>query len=260
VALRRLGIYLPRLYPPKAPIPLPGGVVHEVTDDEIESEFGENLGGEGVMTYEYAILRKRLRRRGSGDDRRVVYERNGPGPTDESFVALLDLVSGDWRHRFHVPMPTKWIRGATMPRAIRMRHLTPQFAVRLRAGMEFLVKTRRLEIALHRWGASYKRGNALESVLDCCAALEAVINTESELRLRLALSVGELVARGKEHSRRMVYRLYGVRNKFVHGAALPSVPSTDAEALVAVTAAVLNGIIRTRKLPAPLEEARLLAV
>jgi hypothetical protein len=163
-----------------------------------------------------------------------------------AYVSLVILTTAVWPYLLYqassaAPKPD------IAPNLVRVK-ATPGLVKKLRTGCR-LVSDRRFGIALRRWGSSFIRADPLDSVLDCCSALEAVARTDAELRLRLSLIVRHLVPREKKDAARTTYEMYGLRNKFAHGSGLPTIQYDRQYAYIALVSRVLLLLIRRGKLP-----------
>lgn len=108
--------------------------------------------------------------------------------------------------------------------------------------------SKRLMIALNRWDSSYKRQDPLDVVLDCCSALEALFGFKDELRLKLAFGVYNVVRTDKKKLSELVYRMYGIRSQFIHGAKIPEINITEAHEFIIAVFRVFLSIIKDAKL------------
>jgi hypothetical protein len=167
-----------------------------------------------------------------------------------ALAGLVWLVTGQWRYhseRARVP------RTHAIPRwpVPREAGLTPKRLDQIRIGAKLARSNRRFRIALIRWCSSIERVDSMDVVLDCCSCLEALFQTQSEHRLRTALSVRQCVTRNKGQAFRTTYDLYGLRSQFVHGARIPSVPEAVTDEFIGVAAAVLTDCIAQDRCPKP---------
>ncbi len=110
-------------------------------------------------------------------------------------------------------------------------------------------KNRRLKIAFHRFAASYKRKDPLDSILDCCSCLEALYNLSDELRLKIALISFHLVEKNKKRTLKLIYEMYGKRNDFIHGNKIPEVSHLQVKEYIIQTANILISILKKGNLP-----------
>ncbi len=175
---------------------------------------------------------------------------------EDALVTLLELLTGLYKYELEkarrLALPLGLSRPGTPPRLPRHR-LTRKLIENLKSGATLLRKRPALGIALNRWAASYKRDRPLDSVLDCCAALEAVLRLDAEKRLRLALSAYHFLDRGRRSAFERVYRMYGIRNNFIHGGYIPPVSDRDQEEFIELVAAVLRRCVDVRGIPTPEE-------
>ena len=106
-----------------------------------------------------------------------------------------------------------------------------------------------MRIAIQRWYSSYTREDPLDTVLDCCSALEAAINLPDELRLRISLSVYHTLAKNRKRAFSLVYEMYRNRNDFIHGGRLPELSSKQQQNYIEVVAQVLYRYVDLGKIP-----------
>jgi hypothetical protein len=168
-------------------------------------------------------------------------------PATRTHYTLVDLISGNWEYIVERTFARKRqdVIEVVPPTD---RRLTPTMRTRLDRGLALLRSNRRFRIATDRWGSAIERFDPLDSVLDCCAALEAVFELRDELRLRLAFAARYSVQRNRSQAFRRIYEMYGVRSAFVHGSA-PRVSDDDQRAFLRVVHSVLCGIVARGKVP-----------
>ncbi len=179
---------------------------------------------------------------------------------------LLDLVLGNWKfylipsEKLHdalfrgVAVSINDIESHTKKKDLSIIPLgkLDNDAIRLiKQGIDLLKdnKNKRFKIALHRFSASYKRNDPLDSILDCCSTLEALYNISDELRLKTSLISYHLVKKNKKKTLDIIYEMYGKRNDFVHGNKIPDVCKEEQVEYICCTAAILLSIIELTKIP-----------
>jgi hypothetical protein len=116
-------------------------------------------------------------------------------------------------------------------------------------GLILLSREKRFKIALSRWISSTIRQDSLDSILDCCSSLEAILNFSDERRLRLSLSVYHLLDKKKKESMNYVYKMYEKRSLFIHGVKIPEVTKEEVKKDINVVAKVLLQIIKQKNIP-----------
>jgi hypothetical protein len=156
------------------------------------------------------------------------------------YKTILVLITSQWKYILNRRKNTK--------------HKTPNYNFTAKTTNQFkkgleLAKNQRFQIGLQRWFDSYNRDNYLDSVLDCCSALEAVTDCKDELRLRIALSMDHILKKNKRESRIHVYNMYGIRNKFIHGSKIPKVNDNEQFNFIEIVSNVFKSIIKNGEMP-----------
>ncbi len=171
---------------------------------------------------------------------------------EDAVVTLLDLLTGQYRYELakarRRALPLSLARSDAPPRLPRHK-LTNALLNSLRSGTALLKKRPAFGIGLNRWAAAYVRHQPLDTVLDCCASLEAVLKLDAEKRLRLALCTYHFLERDKRNAFKGVYRMYGIRNDFIHGGGMPSVSDHDQDEFIEIVATVLRKCVQVRGIP-----------
>lgn len=166
------------------------------------------------------------------------------------YRAIVDLVTAHWRYALW--RTERFAHGRRANEdwvSIPRYRLTRAFLDRCVAGYKLARSNRRFEVALHRWESSYLRDSELDTVLDCCSALEALFAMGDELRLRLSLATFFSVRRRRLGFAK-TYEMYGIRNSFIHGAkAIPQVSPKDRRTYVGIVAEVLGACIAQASIP-----------
>ncbi len=110
-------------------------------------------------------------------------------------------------------------------------------------------ENKRFKISLLRWASSYRKIEPIESLLDCCSSLEALLNLRDELRLRLSFSVYYILKTHKKESFLKTYEMYGLRNKFIHGDPVPEITDLEQRKYIKLVGDVLFQVIKNGKVP-----------
>jgi len=240
---------LPYFRPPKEPFGTDRSEVRPIHLDEIR-DIGDTVLSTALYMYEIMELFGKPGRLGAFETAlRTVVLTSVPEIPEESLTALADLVSQNWlyiqqRSRALADPPL----GAVRPLPSVYTFTTTRQAA-YKEGLALLEASRPFRIAMLRWAAGLTRTDPLDSVLDYCSALEALFRLRDELRLRLSLSVYHVLKRGKREAFHAVYEMYGIRNKFIHGGAVPDVSFESAEEYGTTVAAVLGNIVSRGALP-----------
>ncbi len=185
----------------------------------------------------------------------------------KDFSTLINLVLSYWKFHF---IPDKKLREALFPGSLLNKseeavvkqsekdlsiiprgNLSLKNSKLISQGIKFLRnnKTRRFNIALHRFAASYKRTDPLDSILDCCSCLEALYNLSDELRLKISLISFHIVSVNKKKTLEKIYEMYGLRNDFIHGNKIPVVSNEQVQVYMSYTADILMSILRSGEIP-----------
>lgn len=110
-------------------------------------------------------------------------------------------------------------------------------------------KNKNYQIAVSRFISSFRREELLDSVLDCCSAIEAFYQVSDELRLRIALITYQLLPFEKKDCMRLIYEMYGIRNDFIHGNDIPDLCSSDISKYQQILSKALRIPLETGKMP-----------
>ncbi|HEV2146144.1 MAG TPA: hypothetical protein VGR37_01875 [Longimicrobiaceae bacterium] len=242
-------IVLPFFHAPKHPLRAEHGIFRPMTMDEIEIEYG-NADFFTIRAADLDFILGPGKRSDSFETHRwTVLELAESVVPSRCYSALLDLLSGEWKYEMLWREHLRSGKDKTSRPHPRKQRLSESFLSRFNSGSSLLHKERRLRVALLRWEGSYQRTDPLDTVLDCCSCLEASFQMGDELRLRTALAVYYTVRTGKKNAFRSVYTMYGVRNKFIHGASIPEVSSQEWRRYIEITAALLQEFISHGRMP-----------
>lgn len=126
---------------------------------------------------------------------------------------------------------------------------SPSLVNKLKKGLPLLTKNKRFQISVLRWDASFARNEPIDTVLDCCSSLEAAFSLPNELRLRLAFSAYHTVKTNKKKAFNIVYEMYGKRNSFIHGGAIPDVSVEQQRNYIKIVADILCRFVELGKIP-----------
>ena len=248
-------LILPYVEPPRAVINLEYARVKTIRLKDITE--GSQLAkctfrGRGGEIHD--LVQRRGGRRDSGQARWAVLEYDFVSAPEAAIVGLVDAVTNTsdfllrQRRLVNRPIGEHW--GMLKPPSYR---ITQRRAELLRNGFALLRRksgdARRFKVALQRWATSYERDDPLDSVLDCCSALEALFGARDELRLRLAFSVYFTVPRQRKSLARLTYRMYGLRNDFIHGGKVPAVSEKEQDQHVQLVRTVVLAVVHNKTLP-----------
>lgn len=242
-----MSIVLPYLKPPAKPHSLHAVVLKAVRYKEIEAtgiefsaigyEIGQLFGTESTDfdSLKVAVLE----------------------PADNvvplaCYTALFDLISGNWKYMLArtraVKSPINFEHQKSYPRVPKYS-TTEKVIGQLDKGIKLLRNSRRFRISLERWSSSHSREDALDTVLDLCSSLEAAFALSNELRLRLSLAVYHMLSVAKKQGFLTTYQMYGVRNKFIHGAQIPEVQENEREQFIEIVCRVLLVFLDNGEIP-----------
>jgi len=168
------------------------------------------------------------------------------------YTALFDLITGNWKYML---ARTKAVRSPINLDHQRLCPRVPKYSTtekvvrQLDKGIKLMRKSRRFRISLERWSSSYSREDALDTVLDLCSSLEAAFALPNELRLRLSLAVYHVLSDSKKQGFLTTYQMYGIRNKFIHGAQIPEVQENEKEQFIEIVRRVLRAFLHSGEIP-----------
>lgn len=101
----------------------------------------------------------------------------------------------------------------------------------------------KVQVAFYRFFASYQRSDNLDSILDLCSTIEAIYNINNELRLKIALITGALL--NDSNSMKKMYKLYSIRNNFIHGNSIPTVGDEELKDYQSLIHRILQLLLNT---------------
>ncbi len=217
---------------------------------DIKKNYGTNYLGNSFTVGELTDLSEK---RGEEWDEAlwsVLVMENDDKISIVCYVAMLDLFTAHWKY----VLSRDYILRNNRQLVVSTSTNPPMYSFNKTVINKFgkgikLLSSKRFKIALQRWGTSYTREDALDSVLDCCSALEAVMSCESELRLRISLMAYHLVKENKKQVMCDVYKMYGIRSKFIHGSGIPLVTEEERILFIEIVANILKAIIRDQEIP-----------
>ncbi len=111
---------------------------------------------------------------------------------------------------------------------------------KLEVGLKSLQGNKHLRIAIARWYSAVRRTDPLDRVLDLCSALEAGFSLSNELRRRLFFAAKAALPRRAKGDALIVYKMYGARNRFIHGSGIPDITSEDSKQFLEVVPAIIK--------------------
>lgn len=164
--------------------------------------------------------------------------------TDTCYLALMDIHTKHWRYLLE-----RKVLSGSKHLQIPVYHLSARLLILFEKGVRLAMNNRRFRIAMQRWGSSYDRGDPLDSVLDCCSALEAIIGCRDEIRLRISFSIYHILKTAKHRSMTEVYQMYGIRNDFIHGSKIPEITPKQQCDFIDVVSRVLLTYMDRGKIP-----------
>lgn len=162
-----------------------------------------------------------------------------------------DLITGHWKY---VLKRTQFVISDRLKPEMHSFHVprysfSPTFVRKLSQALDFLYQNRRARVAFERWSSGYLRSDPIDTVLDCCSSLEAALNLPDELRLRMAMTAYHSLKRNKKRVFAMAYKMYNLRNKFIHGNEIPEISPSDQSDFVWAVGLLLSEFLKVGKLP-----------
>lgn len=219
-----MSIFLPFIKSPKEVLNLSVITLKGITKDQIK-EFSPENPKSGIAGLEIMQL--------FGDSRVerhwTVLEMHTKEIPNDCYGALFELLTDYWTYifkreeRIHRTVDVPSDDYPTLPQYTLNKSLINGIT----QGVKLLLKDRQFRISLLRWNSSYLRQDPLDTVLDCCSALEAAFRISDELRLRISLSVYHILNRAKRKGFASIYKMYGIRNSFIHGERIPTVTKQE---------------------------------
>lgn len=249
---KKTAILLPFFNPSKSVIQVGDLKIKTANFSDLEKTYKTSLSGMDFNFGELSKLNKKRRGKKTDltDSLWTILEKEDSEIPDICYTAILELITSHWKYvlirneELKRPISYKSVSTLNPPTYNFNKTIVEKFEYSIK-----LLKEKRFQIALQRWSTSYRREDTLNSVLDCCSALESMINCETELRLRIALSSYHILKKGKKSSMLNVYEMYGVRNKFIHGSSIPSVNNPKQLLYIETIANILKTLIQNQKMP-----------
>lgn len=254
-------IVLPFIRPPKTPIKTIGFIIRSLPWGELETNYPDaefDLYGFESRRFFPSVIGgpKQLE---SVD--LTILDTTSNTLEEKCYLSLLDLCLGRWRYVF---CRTKYLSQPISISSPRISLQVPRYSLttsvldKFSEGVNALQGDRKLRISALRWHTGCSRNDPIDTVLDCCSALESALSLPSELRLRLSLSVYHILDRNKKRSFAAVYEMYGIRNKFIHGGELPAVDEDQQLEYLHVVARFLSKCLKIGKVPSNDELSRMI--
>jgi hypothetical protein len=242
-----MSIFLPFIKSPKETLKLSVITLHGITKEQI-LESNPKKPKSGIVGFELMQLFSVTK----NEQRWTVLETDNTGIPNDCYGALFELLTDHWTYilkreeRIHKSFDTVASdRYPTLPHYTLNKLLTKN----VKQGVELLLKERQFRVSLLRWNSSYLREDPLDTILDCCAALEAAFRISDELRLRISLSVYHILNKHKREGFLTVYKMYGIRNSFIHGEDIPTVTKQEQKSYITIVAYVLSRFVVLGKIP-----------
>ena len=242
-------LMLPRFSHISTEIEATGGIFRTATVQEFEAEFGEiDFSIRPVELFSILPDRDELK---YDDTKWTAFILSDDKIPKQCYKALIDLLTGDWKYELAWREYSENIskKGKTKQPRMRRTKLTATLLSKFNQGSMLLNRERKFRIALLRWSGCFTRADPLDSVLDCCSCLEASFQMGDELRLRTSLAVYYSLSVGRKEAFSTVYELYGIRNKFIHGANIPEVSPSQRRRYVELVASLLLQFVKMGKIP-----------
>jgi len=244
---RKTAVLLPYFRPPRKAHELNRIVIKTILGRDLDTKYKNSDLNRFYGRYMFQLLEK-----GSIGDNwertrwaAIVREKDCEIP-DACYLALTNIYTKHWKHLLEIKGGISALDLDSTP----LRYsLTIPLLNFFKKGVRLATDDRRFRIALQRWSSSYDRDDPLDSVLDCCSALEAIISCRDEIRLRISLSVYHILKTTKGRSMNTVYQMYKIRNDFIHGSKIPEITATQQRDFIYVVSRVLHACISRGKKP-----------
>jgi hypothetical protein len=250
-------VYLAFFRPPKKAIKFHGATVRRPTDDE-NNQFIDCAFVPYIRPLDHTEVFGPLDKLRVPAKVKVIYtilEVRDYHISPICYIALLDVLTKNW---IYILEREKHCRlrplslGRSMPAGTHPKvptyNFNPNLIEKLKAGLLLLSSQRRFCISLERWYSSCTRMEPLDTVLDCCSSLEAVLSLPDELRLRIAFSVYHTVKTNKKRAFALAYEMYGIRNAFIHGGKMPKVSLSQKRSYIELVAEILYRYVAIGKI------------
>jgi len=235
--------------PPSKPITIGKHEIKVVNLKEMKDyEFGSMVYGkslEDIIHNEEKFYRKKARLESWLCTVIII---NAISENTEPYAAAFALLNNTWKYLYN-----QWLRKfdkQIMPIGkVPAFKLTESKVADLTKIINLLEKEKRYQVSLTRWISSLQRSDKLDSILDCCSAIEPIINCKDEIRLRISIATKELLKPKSKQLAKHVYKMYGIRNNFIHGNGIPQISNEDVCKMIDVVAELLINIGYAGKLP-----------
>ena len=244
---KKTAIIIPYFNSPEKPI-IVGDVVFDKTFlVGIDERYQVDRNAISMIGNSLFDIIEELNGKSKQEERMIIEKSNNiPGV---SYMALIDLLINRWMDVLH-PFKKENKGGEIIYVAEREKKYSIDSSfIKLFKKSQELLKMERFRISLMRWGSSYNRADALDSLLDCCSSLESLLIPGEELRLKLSLFVYHVLKIDREKSMQLVFDLYKKRNDFIHGNKIPEVTREEQSGFISVTASVLKAVIDDGMVP-----------
>lgn len=171
----------------------------------------------------------------------------------DCYLGLIDSLTGNWEYIFD--KNDKLFEREALSHILLKSpsyKFTKELKSKIKNGLELINKNKKNRVAIRRWVDSYSRIKSYQdSVLDCCSALEAIFSIRSELRLKVALfSYIIILEKEKKHKAKEVfcnvYRMYRIRNDFIHGNKIPEISVKETKEFIKNTSYIINIILEKK--------------
>ena len=243
-------ILLPYFQPPKEPIKIKDVIIDAISVQGLTDKFNNLITFSEVAQ----LLKKRYNKDHTFENSMwtILIVSNNEIP-DVCYSAIFDILQNNWKYILKRNDFYNSIDNKEMKLEVPNYKFCSTFLEHLENGINLITENKhsnkRFCIALQRWVSSYTRQETIDSVLDCCASLEALFNYSNELRLRISCSVYHFRRKDKKKSFEIVYNLYGIRSNFIHGVKIPEVSKKTRYEFLEILANIFNQIIKDSKLP-----------
>lgn len=161
--------------------------------------------------------------------------------SDETLEILIHLFTGYWKY-LCASINSEELKGS------RNSTISERFIKNLRGAIK-VSSNKKYQVALNRWYSSLKRKEKIDSVLDLCSSIEAFYGVGDELRLRISLLTFHYIKSNKRKSKNLIYKMYGLRNDFIHGKSFPKVENKDLLDFIYLVSTVLTQPVIDGKFP-----------
>jgi len=243
-------IVFPFLIPPQKSYETDVGTLRAIKAGEAEKKYGDFPLSVRPYEMEY-FFKDRLDRLEYEESVWAVLELKRQDAYPHDYKGIFDLTTGNWDYHlrwleYYNIMPIGDIEERPEPRRFRV---TTRFLNSFNEISLLMNRERRFQFATRRWHRSYHRADCIDTVIDCCVALEALFKPEYELRLRMSLYAYLFSDWGKSASRGTVYEMYGIRNDFIHGKEVAKLTDEQRRRYVSTVARILNRCVKLQSVP-----------